>query len=128
MAASSVSLTQAANLLADLRWPKTRGMWFLPEELKACAKGSNGGCANDPHGHGTAKQGDSCCSGLQAQSFLEAETNWVSLFMLDFMLLLEELAMDKNVVMYISSSRSYDLASQVTKTPNLKSTRHQICG
>ena len=26
---------QAVNHLADLRWPKTRGMWFLPAELEA---------------------------------------------------------------------------------------------
>ena len=38
-----IEMVKALNHLADLRWPKTRGMWFLPAELEASTVSSTRG-------------------------------------------------------------------------------------
>eukprot|EP00434_Breviolum_minutum_P040677 symbB.v1.2.036157.t1/scaffold4829.1/size34214/2 len=38
-----IEMVKALNHLADLRWPKTRGMWFLPAELEAATVSSTRG-------------------------------------------------------------------------------------
>jgi len=38
-----IEMLKAVNHLADLRWPKTRGMWFLPAELEASTVSSTCG-------------------------------------------------------------------------------------